>query len=612
MSFLSRSRWWWIVLLPLAGAAGWLISRDATDEQDSAASSRSASHVPDVPPPVASPYVNTAADVAYVGSESCAACHQEQHASYLQTAHSRALSDVDPALEPPDAEYVHTASRRRYRVYRQDGELRHRESLASSADVAARAGSNDDAVLNDYPLRFLVGSGRHSRTYLAEIDGFLIESPVTWYASQQRWAMSPGYDRPQHAGFQRTADTGCLICHAGRVEPLAGSVHRVQLHELAIGCESCHGPGSLHVERHSTGDPPPGEDLSIVHPARLSRERQEDTCAMCHLRGDATVLVRGRRTTDFRPGLRLADFRVDYVPSFAGQEMKVVGHVEQMRLSRCYTQTDTLTCTTCHDPHAPPAAERRIEHYRQACLTCHTAESCELPVETRRESQPADACAACHMPQVPTDIPHIAFTHHRIGRHAAPASQAAPGPNPDEAGELVPLADTSHLPELERERLLGLAYLEFGDKAVSSPAHRTYRDRARELLEGVHRAGVRDPEVTAALARLLWEQGRLRQAREMAESALNRGPESGTARINALFVLGEASLQLGDITRARGAFERLIEHRRHAEDWLLLGLIERRLGNLESSRQRFERAAAIDPGRADIQRLLAPGDRPAR
>ena len=57
------------------------------------------------------------------------------------------------------------------------------------------------------------------------------------------------------------------------------------------------------------------------------------------------------------------------------------------------------------------------------------------------------------MPRGDTDIPHIAFSNHRIGRHSAmpPAS--------GHTGALVPADDESHFDPDERRRNLGLAYV---------------------------------------------------------------------------------------------------------------------------------------------------------
>src|SRR5262249_23934890 len=160
----------------------------------------------------------TGPDARYVGSATCAACHDGRHQSYLHTNHSRALSDIDPGHEPPDGEFAHAKSGRVYRVYRKGGELRHAEAVQTEA--------GDEIAKTDVPVRYLVGSGNFARTYLVEIDGFLFESPITWYASRKRWDLSPGYDSANHFGFERPVNEGCLACHTGRVEPVGGSVHR--------------------------------------------------------------------------------------------------------------------------------------------------------------------------------------------------------------------------------------------------------------------------------------------------------------------------------------------------------------------------------------------------
>ncbi|MCS7045974.1 MAG: cytochrome c family protein, partial [Gemmataceae bacterium] len=105
-----------------------------------------------------SPYLNTGSDAHYIGVAACAECHPGQYRSYLRTDHSRALGDVDPADEPPDQAFFHEASGRHYRSYRSGNQLRHEEVFRDAdGTIVARA---------DWPLRYRVGSGRFSRTYL--------------------------------------------------------------------------------------------------------------------------------------------------------------------------------------------------------------------------------------------------------------------------------------------------------------------------------------------------------------------------------------------------------------------------------------------------------------
>src|SRR5262249_20665908 len=154
-------------------------------------------------------------------------------------------------------------------------------------------------------IKYRIGSGNVAHTYVAEDDGFLVESPVTWYANRRMWDMSPGFDKAKHSSFQRAVNQECLYCHTGRVTCIDSSRERLAIHELAIGCERCHGPGSLHVARHArAGSALDSPDDTIVNPKRLDRELGEAICQQCHLLGDARVTLRGRQPDGFRPGLR--------------------------------------------------------------------------------------------------------------------------------------------------------------------------------------------------------------------------------------------------------------------------------------------------------------------
>src|SRR5262249_50250680 len=159
--------------------------------------------------------------------------------------------------------YEHAATGRTYRVYRQGGELRHEELL--------RTAEGKEMARIDLPVHYVFGSGHFARGYLVEVDGYLHESPITWYSKKKKWDMSPGYDLPYHASFERNIGGGCLHCHVGRAEENSDNV-RVKIHEMAIGCESCHGPGAMHAAARQREKPVAGEeDLTIVNPGRLSR-----------------------------------------------------------------------------------------------------------------------------------------------------------------------------------------------------------------------------------------------------------------------------------------------------------------------------------------------------
>jgi len=532
----------------------------------------------------------------YVGNSACTTCHEGEHETYLRTAHSQALSLVDASKEPADGDFHHEPSNRRYRVFRdEEGDMHHHESLQDeTGEIIAEV---------DHKVDWLIGSGQHSRSYLIDDDGFLFESPVTWYEQDQSWRMSPGYDGPTHWGFERPIERGCLYCHVGTTQPLRSGYQRVAINEPAISCERCHGPGSKHVEFHESGEKVDGIDRTIVNPAHLSRERQEDVCAQCHLRGEATVTLQGKDLTDYRPGLRLADFRIDYRLRSPDGGMKVVGHVAQMRLSQCYTRSKSLTCTTCHDPHAK---DESAASFQQACLQCHQDLDCGETRE-RRDRDAKNQCVTCHMPQSPTDIPHIAFTQHRIGIHKRTGeSETDPLAVIDSAealDELVPWS-VGRIDQRQQDRLRALAYYEYSTQLADPAKAKRYQQLAKDGLEALLEKGEPDSGIDAALARII-RLDNPETAKHAALHALSQKDIDDSTKVNMLFLLCETSIRLKQYEDALQVVQDLSQLRRHSEDYYLKAVALIELAREEEAIEALQTAAAINPFRADVQLALA-------
>src|SRR5205085_10428841 len=126
------------------------------------------------------------------------------------------------------------------------------------------------------------------------------------------------------------------------------------------------------------------------------------------LQGRIRVLTRNRQPFDYRPGLPLELFWDAFdLGNEPDDQLKAVGHVEQMYASRCFRKSwsagsrvqEKLGCISCHDPHELPAAANKVTYYRDRCLHCHQDAGCKLPVAVRRERTKDDSCIACHMPR---------------------------------------------------------------------------------------------------------------------------------------------------------------------------------------------------------------------
>ncbi len=552
---------------------------------------------PELPAIPASPFLNVK-DATYVGNDRCIECHAEEHENYIHTGMGQSLADIDLANEPPGGEVDHPKSDRSYRIYHKEGQMFHQER--TSVD-------GTEQVLVDHPVRYVIGSGHHSRTYLVEMEGFLFESPVTWYPPQEKWRMSPGYDEPDQPGFKRAVGKKCLTCHVGQSEVVGKTVNRMKITEQWISCERCHGPGSLHVKKQLAGSPGEGKerfDNTIVNPAHLSRELSEDICSQCHQGFPGLAFVRGRRQGDYRPGLPLSSFRLDFRKDTAQSQMTEVGHMEQMRRSACY-QASQMTCRTCHNPHDLPPRADPVEYHKRNCLGCHLEEACTVESEVRMAERPDNYCVACHMPNTGTESPHMTFTHHRIGLHKKDPSVSLEvgAPVTGSAPELVPMVDLGSFSQLDRDLGLGVAYYNLSKHSLAGPHEDAYLARGEEILRQVWKQGLRDGELAALLAELsLFNQNG--DFEMYADYALADEKLAVEHRVGVLLVKVTAHFHRKEFAEAASLMKEVTTMRRRTGDWDLLGKYLYRSGEREEAKKAFEKSLQIDPANRPVQLML--------
>ncbi len=329
----------------------------------------------------------------YVGDKVCATCHAEVYSAYQKTWKARSLLPVTPDLEriedltappvyDPHKDFFYWARWEKDSLYLYE----------------ARIHGQDTLYLRRERLDFTIGSGHQTRSYLIWRNGYLYEAPLTWYVARRRWDLSPGYAEGHNSRFNREIQPACVACHAGGFTPVPYTYNRYAQVGGPLGCESCHGPGSLHVQNPS--DP-------AYHWRKWPVERQMDVCSRCHLEG---ITVEKRR--NFLPGDTLSQWAAIFLPERADLgAFGIASHVERLKRSRCF-QIGKASCLTCHHPHPT----KSVPSYEQRCQGCHTT-GCKNP------AHPSNGCITCHMPRDTTiDIPHVRFTDHYI-RVVRPSSQ---------------------------------------------------------------------------------------------------------------------------------------------------------------------------------------------
>src|SRR5262245_10486191 len=259
----------------------------------------------------ATPYRNVRPDVKYVGSDACAACHNEHANTYRKHPMGQSLALIAAAttVEKFDASASNPFDRLgfRYLIERSGDRVIHHESTIDS--------EGRTIVEQQSKVRYAIGSGARGRTYLVEHDGFLFQSPITWYPKKKAWDLSPSFEQVHHH-FGRAIRPDCVFCHSNRALHVADTQNRYRepiFDGHAIGCERCHGPGELHVKRRESAEAVNGLDDTIVNPRRLEPVLREAVCEQCHLQGLTRVTRRGRQADEFRPGLPLQRFLAIFV-----------------------------------------------------------------------------------------------------------------------------------------------------------------------------------------------------------------------------------------------------------------------------------------------------------
>jgi predicted CXXCH cytochrome family protein len=155
---------------------------------------------------------------------------------------------------------------------------------------------------------------------------------------------------PSIPGAEFIGSESCAECHGDVHKNFKTATHARLRAEgnnaVNIGCESCHGPGSIHKESG-------GSKHTIVNP-----DKSPDVCFQCHL--------------DKRGEFNLAHSH----PVMSGK----------------------VTCTDCHNPHSGPAiisGGTALMSDNEMCGKCHTAQRGPFVFE---HEAVREGCTVCHNP----------------------------------------------------------------------------------------------------------------------------------------------------------------------------------------------------------------------
>jgi predicted CXXCH cytochrome family protein len=330
------------------------------------------------------------ATAEYVGSAACAQCHQDIYDRWKTTLMANVVQD--PAAHP--------------------------------GVVVGDFATPDSLVTFDLSqVAFTYGS-KWKQRYFTRVGNDYYVFPAQWDVQNKVW-------RPYRPGptadwwvpyypsdpMQRPTGPLCDGCHSVNYDVKTKTVT-----EWNVGCERCHGPGSLHVQvplAETIGKADwPGETV-----------RSTDVCIQCHSQGrPLTNPIEGQYydwPVGYHSGDRLSD-------SWELEEHKLgeetfthwpdgSAHKNRMQ-GNDFVQSEMykkgVTCSACHDVHGTDNdAELKLPG-NAVCLQCHGPQLQPGPkgpltyhTQHAKDSE-GSQCIACHMPLIDRTVANVNVRSH--------------------------------------------------------------------------------------------------------------------------------------------------------------------------------------------------------
>ncbi len=167
----------------------------------------------------------------------------------------------------------------------------------------------------------------------------------------------------------------CAACHEKEAKAFKKSAHARLIAKTknaeAQGCETCHGPGSLHADAETKAD----KHATVINP-----EKNPETCYKCHLDKKASFSLQYHHPVP-EGKMGCADCHDPHgEDAIKPNTVKSVARKNQV-CAKCHKdQTGAFVyehealregCTVCHEVHGSINDKMLIERDSNLCLKCH-------------------------------------------------------------------------------------------------------------------------------------------------------------------------------------------------------------------------------------------------
>lgn len=327
---------------------------------------------------------------SFTGSASCKSCHEKQYADWQLSDHYRAMQEATDSTVLGDFNNsTFTADGVTSKFFKRDGKF-----FINT--------QGNDGLNHDYEVLYVFGYFPLQQYLIAFPGGRLQATRVSWDSREKKWFNQYAGQKIHHhdwlhwTGNAQNWNTMCASCHSTDLQKnyqFASDSYSTTWKDINVGCESCHGAGSSHIEFVNSEEFKRGaktENSGLYYAVNTNPQTQLNTCAPCHAR-KSDIAQKLMQTDEIMDDLipQVISHEYYYADGQIREEDYEYGSFTQSKMFH-----NNVRCSNCHNPHSG----KLIAEGNNLCMSCHAPKYNTKEHHFHEINTEASQCINCHMP----------------------------------------------------------------------------------------------------------------------------------------------------------------------------------------------------------------------
>ncbi len=326
----------------------------------------------------------------YVGGEQCQSCHAGEFNDWKKSDHNLAMQHANDSTvlgNFNNATYISDGVTNKF--FKKEGKY-----FINT--------QGDDGKNHDYEVLFTFGYYPLQQYLISFPGGRMQSTRVSWNTREKKWFHQYAGQKVYHkdwlhwTGNSQNWNTMCASCHSTDLQKNYDAVtdtYKTTWKDINVNCESCHGPGSNHIDFINSEVYKGGERIKnsgLDYAKDTISQLQLNTCAPCHARKadlSQAMIHLGEIMDDMIPQVISDEFY--FSDGQIKEEDYEYGSFAQSKMFH-----NNVRCSSCHNPHS---GKLKIEG-NNLCLSCHTPKYDTPEHHFHALNTEGAQCINCHMP----------------------------------------------------------------------------------------------------------------------------------------------------------------------------------------------------------------------